>query len=141
MLVQLNILRKKTTLRGIYLKSEFYDMLITFQQINYFFKNQYFTKKKFFHHSYVIFETNMTLNIDPIYFPHLPFSPVLILLLFRREKYPGLEQVFPDQIFGEISGSLCITQYLMQSFNLILFWFVWGGYQSLSLSFKRFQVS
>lgn len=71
-------------------------MLITFQQTNYFLKNKYFTKKKFFHHSYIIFETNMTLNIDPIYFPHLLFSPVLILLLFRREKYPGLEQGFPD---------------------------------------------
>jgi len=94
--------------------------------------------KKFFHHSYVIFETNMNLNIDPIYFPHLLFSPVLFFCFSGGRNTPGLEQGFSDWIFGEVSGSLCITQYLIQSFNLILFWFVWGDYQSLSLSFKRF---
>ena len=94
--------------------------------------------KKFFHHSYVIFETNMNLNIDPIYFPHLLFSPVLFFCLSGGRNTPGLEQGFSDWIFGEVSGNLCITQYLIQSFNLILFWFVWGDYQSLSLSFKRF---
>lgn len=83
----------------------------------------------------------MSLNVDPIYFPHLPIPPVLILLLFRKEEHPRsraefLRPGFWRSLRESVYHPILYTKFL----NLILFWFVWGDCQSICFNFKRFWV-
>lgn len=43
--------------------------------------------KKIFLTTHIFFETNVSSNIDPTYYPLLSISTVLIPLLFRKEEH------------------------------------------------------
>ena len=110
-------------------QADFSVKLSTLQNFsNVAFKNSSSLKK--FNNAYVIFKTNKSFNIGPIYYLHQPISVVLILLLFGIEEDPTPRAGFPRQLSLEKSqGAQCIMQ------NIVLFYFISGcwGRQSLPM--------